>query len=106
MSGLGKRCTVCGQVMREVSETLGGAWVCHNGCQPISPGDEEFAQFVFYHFGGHWLRGDYPRTKMAHLPARIARRVDELAHERRATATCEHYRWPRTGVCVKCGDGA
>lgn len=63
--------------------------------------DEQFAQFVFAHFGGHWIRKGYERTQMAKLPDRISRRVDVLAREHRAA--CEHYRGVRTGVCVKCG---
>lgn len=46
--------------------------------------DEEFAQFVFAHFGGFWLQMK-PRPDevalMNNLPLRIAYRVTRLAHE-------------------------
>lgn len=48
--------------------------------------DEEFAQFVFYHFGGYWMIAQNKRMPSEHefmrkLPARIADRVTELARE-------------------------
>lgn len=47
--------------------------------------DEEFAQFVFYHFGGYWTNrwpsGDPLGVKLAKLPERILERVKQLAAE-------------------------
>lgn len=48
--------------------------------------DEEFAQFVFAHFGGYWLRNRRPNLAsetetMRMLPKRISDRVTELARE-------------------------
>lgn len=54
----------------------------------LNPGDEEFAQFVFYHFGGYWLIAQNKRALMSSekqtmqsLPQRISDRVSELARE-------------------------
>jgi hypothetical protein len=47
--------------------------------------DEEFAEFVFYHFGGYWCNRwpniDPMAKSLAKLPERILVRVKELAKE-------------------------
>lgn len=52
----------------------------------IADHDEEFAQFVFYHFGGYWLRTAdallaSETETMRLLPKRISDRVTALARE-------------------------
>ena len=54
----------------------------------VQVADEEFAQFVFYHFGNLWMlhqnkRALYPNEAqtMTSLPKRVADRVTQLARE-------------------------
>lgn len=54
----------------------------------ITPTEEEFAQFVFTHFGGYWTQANTRRALLPHesqvvrdLPQRIYDRVTELARE-------------------------
>lgn len=54
--------------------------------QLSSKADEEFAQFVFAHFGGYWMSNRRPNLPseeevMRKLPKRIADRVTEMARE-------------------------
>lgn len=44
--------------------------------------EEEFARFVFKHFGGYWS-GRYPMAMRLKLPERVERRVAELAERER-----------------------
>lgn len=69
---------VCGP--SQMFESEHGDWVRAEDAEAI---DEEFAQFVFEHFGGWWLRGSRAREQdgMRALPKRISDRVTALARE-------------------------
>jgi hypothetical protein len=69
---------VCGP--SQMFESENGDWCRVEDAEAI---DEEFAQFVFEHFGGWWLRGSHPtdRERMRALPERIATRVTAIARE-------------------------
>lgn len=71
-------CRLCGAGFEFVGDH-------RSDCTAVSglSSDEEFAQFVFEHFGGWWLRGSHPtdRERMRALPERIATRVTAIARE-------------------------
>lgn len=69
-------CRLCGAGFEFVGDH-------RSDCEVVAPPlvDEEFAQFVFYHFGGFWLRGTAHERDMAKLPKRIADRCAAIARE-------------------------
>ncbi len=64
--------------------------------EPISLGKgqliESYAQFVFKHFGGWWMRNDPMKPEAADLlPLEVEKRVSELSMEYLETHTVDGY---------------